>query len=99
MCCLKGQRGFVAPELLNHLLSYGRNGNGAEESDAERSQRVYWVQRWVSFSEMYGSQHSAIPLVSKTPVDLFRLYRMVQQYGGLLTVRSRARSPLATLVC
>lgn len=86
MCRVKGQRGFVSPELVNHLLSYGRNGNGADESEAERSQRAFWVQRWVSFSEMCGSQHSAIPLVSKTPLDLFRLYKMVQHYGGLLPV-------------
>ena len=91
ICFSKGQRGFVSSELVNHVLSYGRNGNGAEESDVERSQRICWVQRWVQYSEMCGSQHSAIPLVSKTPVDLFRLYRMVQHYGGLLPVRLRSR--------
>ena len=82
--------GAVAAEAVQQLLAFGREPDAESgappESDAERAERALFVQRWVSFSEAIGKQYAALPLVSKTPVDLFRFYRLVQSYGGLVNV-------------
>ena len=45
-----------------------------------------FLDRLFAFMDDKGSPITAMPMVSKQPIDLFRLYVMVKERGGLLEV-------------
>ena len=52
----------------------------------EEPERRPFLERLFSFMDDKGASITAMPMVSKQPIDLFRLYIMVKERGGLLEV-------------
>lgn len=50
-------------------------------------ERRGWVDRYLSFMEERGTPVPHLPAVGKKPLDLYRLYMVVREIGGLAMVR------------
>ena len=75
------------PDVIQQLLEMENGSDGtAAESDAERVERVRWVQSWSEYCEFIGKSITELPMGSKRAIDLFKLYRQVQSFGGLVNV-------------
>jgi AT-rich interactive domain-containing protein 1 len=55
------------------------------EMDESRERRI-WLDKLVQFMEERGTPTSACPIISKNPLDLFRLYIYVKERGGFMEV-------------
>ena len=62
-------------EVLNRLCDFG------DESD-----RRAFLEKLFQFMEDKGSPITVVPAISKTPIDLYRLYHLVKDRGGLWEV-------------
>lgn len=54
-------------------------------------ERRGWVERYLNFMEERGTPVSQLPTVGKKPLDLWKLYMVVREIGGLAMVRRRKR--------
>lgn len=50
-------------------------------------ERRRWFERLVLLNEQNGESLNAPPQVSKTPIDLYQLYKAVERYSGFEAVR------------
>jgi len=50
-------------------------------------ERRPFLERLFAFLEEKGSPISNMPVISKQPIDLYRLYLIVQEKGGMVEVR------------
>ena len=62
-------------EVLNRLADMG------DEPDRRKM-----LERLFAFMEERGTPIVAVPTISKMPVDLFRLYHIVKDFGGMVEV-------------
>ena len=63
-------------DVLNRLADMG------DEPDRRKM-----LERLFAFMEERGTPIVAVPTISKIAVDLFRLYHIVKDYGGMVEVR------------
>lgn len=52
----------------------------------EEPDRRAFLERLFSFMDEKGSPITVVPAISKQPVDLFRLYHLVKERGGMVEV-------------
>jgi AT-rich interactive domain-containing protein 1 len=52
----------------------------------ENLERRPWLDKFLNYMEERRTPISACPTISKTPLDLFRLYLYVKERGGFLEV-------------
>ncbi len=73
--------------LLEMGNGTGEEGaEGASESEMEKVERSRWVRSWADFTESIGKSITELPMGSKRPIDLFKLYFQVRAFGGLVNV-------------
>jgi len=59
--------------------------NRLAEMGDERDRRPF-LERLFAFMEENGTPIVSIPMISKTAVDLYRLYYLVREHGGMVEV-------------
>ena len=52
----------------------------------EEPERKPFLDKLFTYLEDKGSPVTAMPMISKNPIDLFKLYTIVKEKGGLLEV-------------
>ncbi len=67
---------------------------GSAKSDAamkmyemgEENERKPFLDKLFNYMDEKGSPITSMPMISKNPIDLFKLYNLVKEKGGLLEV-------------
>ena len=62
-------------DVLNRIADMG-----------DEPERRKMLERLFAFMEERGTPIVAVPTISKMAVDLFRLYHIVKEYGGMVEV-------------
>ena len=57
----------------------------------EEPERKPFLDKLFSYLEDKGSPITAMPMISKNPIDLYKLYIIVKEKGGLLEVSTNFR--------
>lgn len=52
----------------------------------EEADRRVFLERLFSYMEEKGSAITVVPAISKQPVDLYKLYNLVKERGGMVEV-------------
>uniref|UniRef100_A0A914VKL7 ARID domain-containing protein n=1 Tax=Plectus sambesii TaxID=2011161 RepID=A0A914VKL7_9BILA len=53
---------------------------------SEEPKRKEWLDDWLSFMHRIGKPVTRIPIMAKQVLDLYELYRLVVQHGGLVEI-------------
>lgn len=53
----------------------------------DEPERKPFLEKLFCFMEEKGTPVTAMPMISKQPIDLFKLYGLIKEKGGLLEVR------------
>ena len=61
----------------------------------DNPERRYFLDKLFSFMEEQGKPITACPTISKTPLDLFRLYVLTKERGGFAEVNKKVWSSLS----
>uniref|UniRef100_A0A914MKJ7 ARID domain-containing protein n=1 Tax=Meloidogyne incognita TaxID=6306 RepID=A0A914MKJ7_MELIC len=62
---------------MDHLVLYDLS---------EDTSRKEWLNDWLQFMHKIGKPVTRIPIMAKQVLDLYELYRLVVQHGGLVEV-------------
>lgn len=57
----------------------------------DEPERRLWLEGLFSFMDDKGTPISVVPAISKNALDLYRLYHLTKEKGGLVEVRRRRR--------
>lgn len=85
---------------INYLASYyfqqqvssskaPKSGNDALDkitAMGEEPDRRYFLERLFAFMDEKGTPITVVPAISKQPVDLYKLYHLVKERGGMVDV-------------
>lgn len=83
-------RVFVPLQSSHTQLQQKHEGAMRLYDMGEETERRPFLDRLFSYMEEKGTPIAAMPMISKQPIDLYRLYLMVKERGGLLEVRYRS---------
>ncbi|GMR56420.1 hypothetical protein PMAYCL1PPCAC_26615 [Pristionchus mayeri] len=84
------------PEDLSISIKKEDDGNSHNWSYEEQFKQLYelsddqkrkeWLDDWLSFMHRIGKPVTRIPIMAKQVLDLYELYRLVIQHGGLVEI-------------
>ncbi|XGW20333.1 hypothetical protein V3C99_003833 [Haemonchus contortus] len=84
------------PKLEDHHGEGGTSLGGSSWSYEEQFKQLYelsddtkrkeWLDDWLSFMHRIGKPVTRIPIMAKQVLDLYELYRLVVQHGGLVEI-------------
>lgn len=84
------------PEDLSIGIKKDDDGNSHNWSYEEQFKQLYelsddqkrkeWLDDWLSFMHRIGKPVTRIPIMAKQVLDLYELYRLVIQHGGLVEI-------------
>ncbi|GMT31109.1 hypothetical protein PFISCL1PPCAC_22406 [Pristionchus fissidentatus] len=87
---------LVEPEDLSIGIKKDDDGNAHNWSYEEQFKQLYelssdtkrkeWLDDWLSFMHRIGKPVTRIPIMAKQVLDLYELYRLVIQHGGLVEI-------------